>query len=71
MLKIDKVIRIEIPAVNFQDEISVDVSEWWTNYEDLEERPQTLKYLQMFYKDELQALKDGDIDYISLYYDIF
>lgn len=71
MLKIDKVIRIEIPAVNFQDEISVDVSEWWTNYEDLEERPQTLKYLKMYYKEELQALKDGDIDYISLYYDIF
>ena len=71
MLKIDKVIRIEIPAVNFQDEISVDVSEWWTIYEDLEERPQTLKYLQMYYKEELQALKDGDIDYISLYYDIF
>lgn len=71
MLKIDKVIRIEIPAVNFQDEISVDVSEWWTIYEDLEERPQTLKYLEMFYKEELQALKDGDIDYISLYYDIF
>jgi hypothetical protein len=71
MLKIDKVIRIEIPAVNFQDEISADVSEWWTIYEDLEERPQTLKYLQMFYKEELQALKDGDIDYISLYYDIF
>lgn len=70
MIEYDKVIRIEIPAINFQDEISDVVTEWWVNYEGLEELPQTLNYLQMFYKEELKALKDKEIDYIALSSDL-
>lgn len=39
MIIYDKVIRIEIPTINFQDEISDIVTEWWVNYEELEELP--------------------------------
>ena len=67
---ISRVIRIEIPVINFQDEISVDVTEWWTTYEDLEERPQVLRYLQMYYMEELKALKNNEIDYIALSCDL-
>lgn len=67
---ISRVIRIEIPVINFQDEISADVTEWWTTYEDLEERPQVLRYLQMYYMEELKALKNKEIDYIALSCDL-
>ena len=66
MIQYDKVIRIEIPTINFQDEISDVVTEWWVDYEGLEELPQTLNYLQMFYKEEVKALESKDIDYIAL-----
>lgn len=66
MIIYDKVIRIEIPTINFQDEISDVVTEWWVDYEGLEELPQTLNYLQMFYKEEVNALENKDIDYIAL-----
>ena len=39
MIQYDKVIRIEIPKINFQDEISDVVTEWWVDYEGLEELP--------------------------------
>lgn len=35
-------------------------------YEELEELPQTLDYLQMFYKEAVKALENKDIDYIAL-----
>lgn len=70
MITYDKVIRIEIPTINFQDEISNVVTEWWVDYEGLEELPQTLNYLQMFYKEEIKALENGDIDYIALSRDL-
>ena len=66
MITYDKVIRIEIPTINFRDEISDVVTEWWIDYEGLEELPQTLNYLQMFYKEEVKALESKDIDYIAL-----
>ena len=70
MITYDKVIRIEIPTINFQDEISDVVTEWWVDYEGLEELPQTLNYLQMFYKEEVKALGNKDIDYIALSCDL-
>ena len=70
MITYDKVIRIEIPTINFQDEISDVVTEWWVDYEGLEELPQTLNYLQMFYKEEVKALENKDIDYIALSSDL-
>ena len=66
MITYDKVIRIEIPTINFRDEISDVVTEWWVDCEGLEELPQTLNYLQMFYKEEVNALENKDIDYIAL-----
>ena len=70
MIQYDKVIRIEIPTINFQDEISDVVTEWWVDYEGLEELPQTLNYLQMFYKEEVKALENKEIDYIALCCDL-
>lgn len=66
MISYDKVIRIEIPTINFQDEISEVVTEWWVDYEELEELPQILNYLQTFFKEAVKALENKDIDYIAL-----
>lgn len=70
MIEYDKVIRIELDCEIFCDEISREVTEWWVDYEGLEELPQTLNYLQMFHKEELKALENKDIDYIALSCDL-
>lgn len=66
MITYDKVIRIEIPTINFQNEISDVVTEWWVDYEELEELPQILNYLQTFFKEATKALENKDIDCIAL-----
>lgn len=70
MITYDKVIRIEIPTVIFRSEVPSIVTEWWTDYEELEDLPQILNYLQTFYKEAIKALKNKDIDYISLSCDL-
>ena len=70
MVEYDKVIRIALDSELFYEEISTDVTEWWVDYEGLEELPQALNYLQMFYKEEIKALENKDIDYIALTCDL-
>lgn len=70
MIEYDKVIRIEIDVELFYDEISSDLTEWWIDYDDLLERPLTLAYIKEYYEEELEALKNKEIDYIALSCDL-
>lgn len=70
MVRYDKVIRIDIDVELYQDEISYDVTEWWVDYDDLLERPLTLAYIKEYYEEELEALKNKEIDYIALSCDL-
>lgn len=70
MVAYDKVIRIDIDAELFTKEISLDLTEWWINYDDLEVRPNVLLYLMEDYKEEVEALKNKEIDYIALSCDL-
>lgn len=70
MVRYDKVIRIDIDVELYQDEISYDVTEWWIDYDDLLERPLTLAYIKEYYEEELEALKNKEIDYIALSCDL-
>lgn len=70
MISYDKVIRIEVDVELYQDEISYDTTECWTNYDDLLYRPLTLAFIKEYYKEELEALKNKEIDYIALSCDL-
>lgn len=70
MVEYDKVIRIDIDTELFYDEISSDLTEWWIDYDDLLERPLTLTYIKKYYEEELEALKNNEIDYIALSCDL-
>lgn len=70
MIAYDKVIRIALDSELFYDEISSDLTEWWTDYEDLKERPSAYKFLLTTYPKELEALKNKEIDYIALSSDL-
>lgn len=67
---ISKVIRIELDCDIFYDEISSDLTEWWTDYDDLLDRPFTYDFLRKYYTEELKALKNKEIDYIALSCDL-
>lgn len=70
MIEYDKVVRIGLDSELFYDEISSDLTEWWTDYEDLKERPSVYKFLLTTYPKELEALKNNEIDYIALSSDL-
>ena len=70
MVEYDKVIRIELDSELFYNEISSDLTEWWIDYDDLLERPLTLAYIKEYYEEELEALKNNEIDYIALSCDL-
>lgn len=70
MVAYDKVIRISLDSELFYDEISSDLTEWWIDYDDLLERPLTLAYIKKYYEEELEALKNKEIDYIALSCDL-
>lgn len=70
MIEYDKVIRIELDSELFYDEISSVLTEWWADYEGLQERPSAYKFLLTTYPKELEALKNNEIDYIALSSDL-
>lgn len=70
MIKYDKVVRIALDSELFYEEISTDVTEWWADYEGLQERPSAYKFLLTYYPKELEALKNNEIDYIALSSDL-
>lgn len=70
MIEYDKVIRIDIDTELYTKEVSIDVTDWWTNYDDLKAFPNILLYLMEDYPEELKALKNKEIDYIVLSCDL-
>ena len=66
----DKVIRIELDCDIFYDEISSDLTEWWTDYDSLLDMPTIYKRLNIYHSEELKALKNKEIDYIALSCDL-
>ena len=65
----DKVALAEIDSELFFDEISMDTKSWSYDYEDLEQNTKVFEYIKKYYPNELQALKNKEIDYIEVYYD--
>lgn len=70
MIKYDKVIRIGLDSEIFYNEVSSDLTEWWTDYNDLIDMPSIYKLLSIYHSEELKALKNKDIDYIALSCDL-
>ena len=70
MVAYDKVIRIALDSELFYDEISSDLTEWWTDYEGLLDMPTIYKRLNIYHSEELKALKNKEIDYIALSCDL-
>lgn len=71
MVQIDRVIRLEIDAELFSEEISADYTEWWFDYCDLKDNKVIFNEIKKYYSAELRALKEGEADFISVYADIF
>lgn len=70
-VQIEKVIRIEMDAEMFNEEISADYTEWWFGYEDLKENKPVYVYILKWYPQAIELLKNGDANYISVYADLF
>lgn len=66
---INKDIICEIDSELFFNNISMDTKSWSYDYDDLAENTEVFEYIKEYYPKELQALKDGRTDYITVYYD--
>lgn len=66
---VNKDVSCEIDGELFFNEISMDTKSWSFDYDDLEENTKVFEYVQEYYPDELQALKDGKTDYLTVWYD--
>ena len=68
-VKISKDVICEIDGELFFNEISMDTKSWSFDYDDLEQNTKVFEYVKEYYPRELQALKDGRTDYLTVYYD--
>ena len=68
-VRISKDVLCEIDGELFFNEISMDTKSWSFDYEDLEENTKVFEYVKEYYPNELQALKDGKTDYLTVWYD--
>lgn len=66
---INRDIICEIDSELFFNNISMDTKSWSYDYDDLAENTEVFEYIKEYYPKELQALKDGRTDYITVYYD--
>lgn len=66
---VSKDVSCEIDSELFFNEISMDTKSWSFDYEDLEANAKVFDYIKEYYPDELQALKDGKTDYLTVWYD--
>ena len=66
---VNKDVSCEIDGELFFNEISMDTKSWAFDYDDLEENIKVFEYVKGYYPDELQALKDRKIDYLTVWYD--
>ena len=70
MIKYDKVVRIGLNSRIFYNEVSSDLTEWWTDYNGLLDNPSIYNLLNIYHSEELEALKNKEIDYIVLSSDL-
>ena len=70
MIKYDKVVRIGLNSRIFYNEVSSDLTEWWTDYNGLLDKPSIYNLLNIYHSEELEALKNKEIDYIVLSSDL-
>lgn len=68
-IRYGKVTLAEIDSELFYNEVSMDTKSWSYDYDDLEQNTKVFEYVKKFYPNELQALKNGEIDYIEVYTD--
>ena len=66
MIKYDTVVRIGLNSKIFYNEVSSDLTEWWTDYNGLLDNPYIYNLLNIYHSEELEALKNKEIDYIVL-----
>lgn len=66
---INRDVLCEIDGELFFNEISMDTKSWSYDYNDLEQNTKVFEYIKEYYPQELQALKDGRTDYLTVYYD--
>ena len=66
---INRDVLCEIDGELFFNEISMDTKSWSFDYDDLEQNTKVFEYVKKYYPQELQALKDGRTDYLTVYYD--
>ena len=66
---INRDVLCEIDGELFFNEISMDTKSWSFDYDDLEQNTKIFEYVKKYYPQELQALKDGRTDYLTVYYD--
>lgn len=66
---VSKTALAEIDSELFFNEISMDTKSWSYDYEDLKENKPVFEYINEYYSDELEALKNGTIDYLEVYCD--
>lgn len=66
---INRDVLCEIDGELFFNEISMDTKSWSYDYDDLEQNTKVFEYVKEYYPKELQALKDGRTDYLTVYYD--
>lgn len=70
MVKYDKVIRIGLDSEMFYDNVSRDFTERWITYDDLLDMPNVYFFLDIYHSKEIEALKNGEIDFIALSSDL-
>ena len=62
-------IQVEIDAELFFNNISMDRKSWSFDYDDLAENTKVFEYIKEEYPNELEALKEGRADYLTVWYD--
>ena len=68
---VNKVTSVEIDSELFFDEISTDVTSWNFDKDDIEDYPEVVEYLEKNEPQALEALRNGEIDYLEVYRDTF
>ena len=62
-----KVVSVEIDSKLFCDEIDYEHSSWFIDASDIDNFPKIKKYLETYEPENLEALRNGTLDYIEVY----
>ena len=68
---VDKTTTVEIDSELFFNEISMDCTSWSFDKADIEEYPEVVKYLEEHEAEALEALRNGEITYLTVWRDTF